>query len=192
VNRSVLRTIVLPFYSGFVLLLAATIFVDLMLHLMRAAWIGRWLGIPGAALIVLSFAYSLRKRKLIRSGTPARLLVQHEQLAWLGSLLVLVHAGIHLHALLPWLAVAAMLVNVLSGLTGRMLLERSRRRATERGEALREAGRAPDEIERDQFWDWVAVDVMKRWRAVHMPITTAFTVLALAHITSILLLWTWR
>ena len=36
-------------------------------------------------------------------------------LAWLGSLLVLVHAGVHFNAILGWLAVGAMLINVGSG-----------------------------------------------------------------------------
>ena len=49
-------------------------------------------------------------------------------MAWLGSLLVLVHAGIHFNAILGWLAVWAMLIDVGSGLTGKFLLERSRRR----------------------------------------------------------------
>jgi len=39
--------------------------------------------------------YSLRKRKLIRRGHPATLLRWNEGLAWLRSLLVLVHAGVH-------------------------------------------------------------------------------------------------
>jgi hypothetical protein len=85
-----------------------------------------------------------------------------------------------------------MLVNVLSGLTGRMLLGRARARIAERGEALGKAGRTPDEVERELFWDAIAIDAMKQWRAVHFPITTAFVVLALAHIASILLLWNWR
>ncbi len=191
-NRSLLRSVVLPFYSGFLLLFVAAALADLVLHALGLASVGRWLGIAGAGLILLSFGYSLRKRRLVRFGTPARLLAQHESLTWAGTLMVLVHAGIHLHAILPWLAVGAMLVNVLSGLTGRMLLDRSRRSVAARGEALRAAGRSPDEVERELFWDSIMLDVMKRWRAVHLPITTAFVALALAHVVSILLLWTWR
>jgi hypothetical protein len=52
-------------------------------------------------------------------------------MAWLGSLLVLVHAGIHFNALLGWMAVAAMLINVASGLTGKFLVERARRKLSE-------------------------------------------------------------
>ena len=59
-------------------------------------------------------------------------------MAWLGSLLVLVHAGIHFNAILGWLAVGAMLINVASGLTGKFLLERSRRRLEEARQRMRQ------------------------------------------------------
>jgi hypothetical protein len=109
---------VLPFYGALFALAAVTVLSDALLHLLNAVWIGRWLGIPGTLLILASLAYSARKRKLITSGKPVQLLRLHEWMAWAGSLLVLVHAGIHFNAILGWLAVAAMLVNVGSGLTG--------------------------------------------------------------------------
>ena len=85
---------ILPFLGGFIALVGLALVADAALHLLDAVWIGRYLGIPGTLLIIGSTVYSLRKRKLIRSGQPARLLKWHEALAWLGSLLVLVHAGI--------------------------------------------------------------------------------------------------
>src|SRR3546814_17777695 len=51
-----------------------------------------------------SFCHSLRKRGVIKSSNPVRLLRLHEWLAWIGATLVLVHAGIHLNAVLTWLA----------------------------------------------------------------------------------------
>jgi hypothetical protein len=33
---------------------------------------------------------------------------------------------------------------------------------------------------------------MKKWRAVHLPITLAFAVLGITHILSILLFWEWK
>jgi hypothetical protein len=191
-NRSVLRSEVLPSAWGFLLLIAATAATDAFLHATRLGWVGRWLGIPGVLLILASFAYSLRKRKLITSGSPARLLDLHERLAWAGALLVLVHAGIHLHAWLPWAALTAMLVNVASGYVGRVLLARARKRVEARRAALRSAGATEEDVAQALFWDAAAVDSMKRWRTVHIPITTVFGVLALAHIVATLLLWGWR
>jgi hypothetical protein len=117
---------ILPSLLAFSALVAGALLIDAALHLLNAVWIGRYLGIPGTLLIIFSFGYSLRKRKLISTGNPAQLLRWHERMAWLGSLLVLVHAGIHFNAILGWLAVAAMLINVGSGLTGKFLLNRSR------------------------------------------------------------------
>ena len=119
---------VLPFYASLLALVGAALLLDAVLHLANAVWIGRYLGIPGTLLILASARYSLRKRKIIASGKPAKLLIEHERLAWLGSLLVLVHAGIHFNAWLGWLALGAMCINVASGLTGKYLLRRAQKR----------------------------------------------------------------
>jgi hypothetical protein len=180
---------VLPHILAFAALVAATLAIDGALHLVGAVWVGRYLGIPGVLLIVGSFAYSLRKRKLIALGKPVALLRLHERMAWAGSLLVLVHAGIHFNALLGWLAVAAMMVNVGSGLTGKFLLERSRRRLTESRQRLRDQGLADAEVDDRLYWDSLTFDAVKQWRVVHFPITLAFAVLAVGHIIAVFLFW---
>lgn len=180
---------VLPHFLAFAALVAATLAIDVVLHLLGAVWVGRYLGIPGVLLIVGSFAYSLRKRKLIKLGKPVALLRLHERMAWAGSLLVLVHAGIHFNALLGWLAVAAMMINVGSGLTGKFLLERSRRRLTESRQRLRDQGLSDEEVDDRLYWDSLTFDVVKQWRVIHFPITLAFAVLAVAHIIAVLLFW---
>jgi hypothetical protein len=182
---------VLPFLLSFAALVIGALLLDSLLHLLDAVWIGRWLGIPGTLLIVASFAYSLRKRGLIRVGQPARLLLLHQHMAWLGSLLVLVHAGIHFNAILGWLAVWAMLIDVGSGMTGKFLLERSRRRLEQARQHLREQGVSAEALEERLYRDSLTFDVMKQWRAVHLPITLVFAVLATAHIVAIFLFWSW-
>ena len=186
-----LRREVLPFVAAFASLVLLALALDGLLHLLGQRGVGRWLGIPGTLLILASTAYSLRKRKLIRSGHPTTLLRWHELLAWLGSLLVLVHAGVHFNAILGWLAVAAMLVNVGSGLTGKLLLDRSRRRLEEARQRLRGRGVPEAELDDALYWDSLTFDVVKQWRVVHLPITLAFAVLAGAHIVAILLFWGW-
>ncbi len=158
----------------------------------NAVWVGRYLGIPGTLLILGSFGYSLRKRKLIKRGQPVVLLRWHERMAWLGSLLILVHAGIHFNAILGWLAIWAMLVNVASGLTGKFLLDRSRRRIEASRQQMRAQGLTPEELNDQMYWDSLTFDVVKQWRAIHFPITLAFAVLSLAHIISIFLFWGWK
>jgi len=191
-NRSVIRKEVLPFLVLFGSLLMATAVCDALLHLSGLVWVGRYLGIPGTLLILLSFFYSLRKRKLIRFGQPKRLLRLHEVLTWLGALMILVHAGIHVYTLLPWLALVAMLVTLVSGMTGEYLLDRSRRQLGAKRDAYAQRGLTGEAAEKAIFWDAVTVDLMKRWRAVHFPITFAFGVLGLAHILSIFLFWQWQ
>lgn len=183
---------VLPFFLALAALALAALALDALLHLAEAVWIGRYLGIPGTLLILGSLGYSLRKRKLIRSGHPATLLRWHEYMAWLGSLLVLVHAGIHFNAILGWLAVWAMLINVASGLTGKFLLQRSRRRLEASMQRLRQGGLSPDALNERLYWDSMTFDVVKQWRVVHFPITLAFAVLALAHIVAVFLFWGWK
>ncbi len=163
-----------------------------MLHQFELAWIGRWLGIPGTLLILSSFLYSLRKRKKISFGKPKTLLTLHETLTWIGALFILVHAGIHIYAILPWLALTAMLINVISGMTGKFLLDRSRRFLAEKKALYLQQGLSEAEVEKHLFWDATTFDLMKQWRTIHLPITLAFAVLGLTHILSILLFWQWK
>lgn len=183
---------ILPFYFRLVVLAAVTLFIDLILHLTDLVWIGRYLGIPGVILILLSFGHSLRKRGMIKSDNPIRLLRLHEWLAWIGSTLVLVHAGVHFNAVLAWLAVAAMAVNITSGLTGKYLMSRSQRWMKQAKADLREAGLTDTEIEQRLFWDSLAAGLVRKWRTIHLPIALAFAVLATAHILSTFLFWGWK
>ena len=191
-KSSLFRKEVFPFLALFVSLILTTMVTDALLHQFELVWIGRWLGIPGTILILLSFFYSMRKRKIINSGRPKSLLTLHETLTWIGALLILVHAGIHVYTILPWLALIAMLVNVISGMTGTYLLGRSRRFLMEKREIYTQQGLSEEELEKNLFWDAITFDLMKKWRVVHLPITLAFAVLGITHILSILLFWQWK
>ncbi len=191
-ERSLIRKEVVPFLKLFGLLILTTVITDALLHLFDMVWVGRWLGIPGVILILMSFFYSMRKRKMISFGNPKILLVLHETLTWMGALMIMVHAGIHIYTILPWLALIAMLVNVISGMTGKYLLDRSRRFLAEKKEVYLQQGLSEAEIEKKLFWDATTFDLMKKWRAVHLPITLAFAVLGITHILSIFLFWEWK
>ena len=189
---SLINREVLPFLLMLAGLAAAALILDAVLHLADAVWIGRYLGIPGTVLILASLRYSLRKRKLITTGNPAQLLRRHEWMAWAGSLLVLVHAGIHFNAILAWLAVWAMLVNVGSGLTGKYLLNRARLSLQAARDRLTEAGLSEAEIEERLYRDSLTYGLVKQWRVIHVPITLAFAVLATAHLVATALFWDWQ
>jgi cytochrome b561 len=163
-----------------------------VLHVFNLVWIGRYLGIVGTLLILASFRYSLRKRKIITTGNPATLLRNHELMAWAGSLLILAHAGIHFNSILGWLAVGAMLINIGSGLAGKYLLARARKRMLEARESMARQGIQGEALEELVYLDTMTFDVVKQWREVHFPITLAFAVLALAHIIAVFMFWGWK
>ena len=190
-TTSLWRQHILPFCLVLGLLAIATLAGDYLLHQLNLVWVGRYLGIPGIVLIIISLTYSLRKRKVIMAGNPKALLTFHEFTAWFGSLLVLIHAGIHFNAILPWLATLAMSVNVVSGLVGKLLLGQSRRHLQGERDDLQLQGLSRFEVEQALFWDAVTLDAMTKWRKVHIPIFIVFVILALGHIISIFLFWAW-
>lgn len=186
------RKHILPFTFLVALLGVATVIGDYLLHRLNLVWVGRYLGIPGTMLIIGSLTYSLRKRKVIASGSVKSWLSMHEMGTWLGSLMVLLHAGVHFNAILPWLATLAMGVNVISGMVGKMLLGRSREHIQAQREQYQLRGLSKPEVEQAVFWESVTFDAMTKWRKVHIPIFIVFAVLALGHIFSIFLFWGWR
>lgn len=190
-TNSLWRQHILPFGVILGLLGVATIAGDYLLHRLDLVWVGRYLGIPGTLLIIFSLVYSLRKRKYITSGNPKTLLTLHELGAWLGSSMVLIHAGVHFNAILPWFATVAMGVNVISGLVGKLLLRRSREYLLGQRDQYQLRGLSKADLERAVFWDAATLDAMTKWRRVHIPIFIIFAVLALGHIISIFMFWAW-
>jgi hypothetical protein len=179
-------------YAGlFALLVAGAVLArGALVALGLGAW-DRFLGIAGSVLILASFLYSLRKRKILTRGRPPAYLRLHEFLAWSGALLVLVHGGARFATALPWLAQAAMLVVVASGLTGKYLLQQTRQGLAEERKALAAKGLGPQEIESRVLWQALLVGTMTRWRSVHIPLTLLFGVATLAHAVTALLFWRW-
>lgn len=190
-TTSLWRQHILPFTLLLGLLAAATLAGDYLLHRLNLVWVGRYLGIPGTILIIGSLIYSLRKRKYIKTGNMKSLLTLHEFGTWLGSLMVLIHAGVHFNAILPWLATVAMGVNVISGMVGKLLLDQSRRHVQGQREHFQLRGLSRPEVEQAMFWDAVTLDAMTKWRKIHIPIFIVFAVLSLGHIISIFLFWGW-
>ena len=190
-TASLWRNHILPFTLLVTLLGVATLIGDYLLHRLNLVWVGRYLGIPGTLLIIGSLVYSLRKRKVITSGNVKSWLSMHEIGTWLGSLMVLIHAGIHFNAILPWLATIAMGINVISGMVGKMLLARSREHVQAQREHYQLRGLSKTEVEQAVFWESVTFDAMTKWRKVHIPIFIVFAVLAMGHIISIFLFWGW-
>lgn len=176
-------------YAG---MICISILIDYILHLANLVWVGRYFGIFGTALIIISFIYSLRKRKIINSGQPKKLLNFHEFLGWFGAIVLLVHGGIHFNAIIPWIALLAMMVVVASGLTGKFLLNDVKLDLKGKISEMKEKNLTQDEIDKEVLFQSLLVKKMQNWRKVHMPLNMIFMALALIHIIGTLLLWSWR
>jgi len=178
---------VLPFLFLYSLMILITIVIDFILHYHHLAYIGRYLGILGTCVILFSLVYSLRKRNIIQCGSPHNFLQLHEYLAWIGSVLILVHAGIHFNALLPWLAILILLINVASGLVGKFLLKNANVSLSASRQELMASGMTLEEADKNLFFDTIMVDAMRKWRVVHLPIAFTLGILTLLHIITILI-----
>lgn len=181
-----------PLILSYLALIGAAILLDYLLHRLGFPGVGRYLGIAGTLLILLSFLYSLRKRRMIEVGSPRGMLALHEYLAWAGAMMILVHSGIHFQALLPWLAAGAMMLVVASGHIGKYLLRRSRETLRDQQQSLTAGGLSEEEIEKQLFWDALTLRLMTQWRVVHIPFVMLFVTLAILHILSIFFFWNWK
>ncbi len=182
---SLLLKDVLPFTLWYGLMIFLALCVDVVLHRFDLVYIGHNLGYVGTGLILFSFLYSLRKRKVIATGFPKTYLRKPEYMAWSGSILILVHAGIHFNALLPWLAVMLLLVNVASGLVGKFLLKRASDDLQASRQELLSSGIAMEEVEKRLYFEAIFVSGTKKWRVVHLPIALTLGIVSLLHIVTI-------
>lgn len=186
-KRPIFVRYVLPFIQWYALMILFAIAIDYFLHRYQLVSVGRYLGFAGTFIIIISFVYSLRKRKIIDYGSPKKLLTLHEYLAWIGSIMLLVHAGIHFNALIPWLAILMLLIAVASGLVGKFLLKKANESLKEKRLHLIKSGISNEEADGKLFFDSLTVDLMKKWRVVHLPITLILAILALMHIITIVI-----
>jgi hypothetical protein len=189
---SIIMKRILPSIFLYAGMICIAILIDYILHLANLVWVGRYIGIFGTALIIISFIYSLRKRKIINSGQPKKLLNFHEFLGWFGAIVLLVHGGIHFNAIIPWMALLAMMVVVASGLTGKFLLNDVKQDLKGKISEMKEKNLTQDEIDKEVLFQSLLVKKMQNWRKVHMPLNMIFMALALIHIIGTLLLWSWR
>jgi len=181
----------LPLILIYLALFASAAVLHFFLNTAGFKWLLRYLGIAGTLLILFSFIYSLRKRKIIPFGKPKFLLQFHEAMAWSGAVLILAHSGIDFEAVIPRAAVFAMLIVVASGLTGKYLLKNAREDIKSKREELKAKNLSGEEIEKELFSLSLLADKMQMWRSVHIPLTVIFAAFALLHIIITLLFWRW-
>lgn len=144
-------------------------------------------GITGIVLIILSFAYSMRKRKwLITFGSPKYWLLLHEWLSIGGTFLIFVHTGTHFSALVPVITLICMFTAFISGLAGRYVYNDMRAALKEKRKGLENQGVAVGEIEQNLWSLAVTSSALSKWRALHRPIVLLLALMVLYHAVSAL------
>lgn len=190
--KSVLIQRTLPLSISYLLLIIAAISLDSILHAVNLIWIGRYLGIAGTAFLIFSFVYSARKKKLIKNGAMKFFLKLHCHSGWIGTLMILIHSGIHFNAILPWSATTLMMVVTASGHVGQHLLKKVKEEVKMKMKQLGIEADVDEDIEQQRFWDTLTVKTLEKWRTVHMPMVSVLIALTLSHILSIFFFWNWR
>lgn len=105
---------------------------------------GYWLGVVGGVLMLLLFAYPLRKRwaVLSRVGKAKRWFVVHMFLGVFGPLAILAHCTFSIGSVNAGVALGSMLVVALSGIAGRFIYLRLHRGLGGERESFEALGRA--------------------------------------------------
>lgn len=110
-------------YLGMGLLLWAAYKVSRMGWYDARSDLGYWMGVAGAVMMLLLFAYPLRKRSafLARFGKAKYWFVVHMVLGVLGPVLVLSHATFRVGSMNAGVALFSMLIVAASGVAGRFI-----------------------------------------------------------------------
>ncbi|MDO8547375.1 MAG: hypothetical protein Q7R68_08425 [Nitrospirales bacterium] len=143
---------------------------------------GHAIGWAGLLLILLVFAYPIRKRFAKDRRWPKGWFQVHKAFGILGPMLILIHSGAHFHALVPVLALIAMGLVVVSGIAGQVLHYLALRTLNEQRRELVQQGLSEAEIQ-SRLHDLASrEEVFRLWQCIHAPLTATFVVLMLMHI----------
>ena len=144
-------------------------------------------GIAGTLLIIISFTYSMRKRKkLLTVGSPKYWLQAHEWLSIGGTFIIFVHTGTHLTAMVPVITLIFMVIAFVSGLVGRYVYNNVKADLKDKKMNMKKDGIEPDEIELKLWALTVSSDALSKWRAFHMPVISFLSVMVIYHAISAL------
>jgi hypothetical protein len=147
---------------------------------------GHIVGWVGLALILTVFVYSVKKRHPGKSGWPKGWFLVHQVAGTVGPLLIVIHAGPHFHALVPSLALVAMIIVTVSGLIGVAVHRKVRSLLNTQREELLAQGFADKDVEESLFDLASQEETFRVWQIIHVPMVMIFLVLVIAHIAGAL------
>ena len=145
----------------------------------RQGHVTGWIGL---AVILLVFVYPIRKRVGRNRTWPRGWFQVHMVAGVVGPLLILVHAGAHLHALVPILAMVAMGIVALSGIIGQAVHYLALRTLNEERRQFLQQGVSPDEAEAHLHDEASREETFRVWQLIHAPMTLMFMVLVALHV----------
>lgn len=149
---------------------------------------GHVVGWVGFAIILTVFVYSVKKRYGGQAGWPKGWFLVHQVAGIAGPALIVIHAGPHLHALVPTLALLAMGVVTVSGLIGVAVHRRAISLLDTQRKELISQGLPHEDIE-DRLFDLASdEEAFRIWQIIHVPIVMIFLVLVITHILGALYL----
>jgi cytochrome b561 len=143
---------------------------------------GHVVGWIGLAFILTVFVYPIKKRDGRESGWPNGWFMVHQAAGIVGPLLILIHAGPHFHALVPILALLAMIIVVLSGVIGVAVHRKALRLLNAARSELLSQGLSHEDAE-DRLYDLASgEETFRIWQMIHTPVVAMFLVLVIAHV----------
>lgn len=147
---------------------------------------GRAVGWLGLAVILLVFVYPYKKRHAVERHWPRGWFRVHMAAGIIGPLLIFVHSGAHYHALVPVLAMSAMVIVTLSGVIGQAVHAYVLRTLHDDRRKFQQSGLCDADIETRLHGMASQEEAFRLWQAVHTPMTVAFVVLAVLHVAGAL------
>lgn len=147
-------------------------------HTQRAHLVG-WMGLM---LIGLTFVYPYKRRRFPNQVWPKRWFQIHIVCGLLGPAVIFLHSGAHFHAWVPILALGAMVLVVMSGITGQAVHYLAFRALYESRHEMAAEGMSEDSI--DHRLQGLAREeaLFRWWKCLHGPLTWSFVLLTLLHI----------
>jgi len=174
-----------------IITIAGGLLIEAFLSL-KAGWLfghtqtGHLVGWVGLAVILLVFIYPLKKRYRRKAGWPKGWFWVHQVAGIIGPVLIFIHAGSHFHALVPVLAMLAMVIVTVSGVLASAVHRKALYLLNDKRKELLNQG-LPLEVVEDRLHDMASSEEAFRiWQVIHAPMVILFLALVVTHVAGAL------
>lgn len=147
-------------------------------HTQRGHLIG-WLGF---AMMLAVFGYTIKKRFGRKTGWPKGWFRMHQAAGIIGPMLILIHAGAHFHALVPFFALMAMSIVATSGIIGILVHRKAVSMLNATRKELLSQGLSGEDVDERLFDLASDEETFRIWQVIHVPMVIIFMALAIIHI----------